>query len=174
MPLSTLESRATRDHSGSEALADLAIVIVSANESHWLERCLSTVFEHAGGASLDVIVVDNASTDGTREFVESRFPQARVISSPNRGFAYGNNRGLEQAHARYSLLLNPDTEVIDGTFGELIRLLDARPEVGVVGVCQLKADGTLWPIDPPLSHPDPRARRGVGLRALADPSGVGG
>ncbi len=118
-------------------------MIVSTNESHWLERCLSTVFEHAGGASLDVIVVDNASTDGTREFVESRFPQARVVSSPNRGFAHGNNRGLERARARYSLLLNPDTEVIEGTFGELIQLLDARPEVGVAGVCQVKGDGTL-------------------------------
>jgi N-acetylglucosaminyl-diphospho-decaprenol L-rhamnosyltransferase len=124
---------------------DLAIVVVSTNEAHWLERCLSTTFERAGGASLDVIVVDNASTDGTREFVESRFPQARVVSSPNRGFAYGNNRGLERSGARYLLLLNPDTEVVDGTFGELVQLLDAQPQVGVVGVRQVAADGTLWP-----------------------------
>lgn len=62
--------------------ADLAIVIVSTNEAHWLEPCLSTVFDHAGGAKLQVIVVDNESTDGTRELVESRFPDARVVSSP--------------------------------------------------------------------------------------------
>jgi N-acetylglucosaminyl-diphospho-decaprenol L-rhamnosyltransferase len=129
----------------SEAVSDLAIVVVSTNEAHWLERCLSTVFDRAGGASLDVIVVDNASTDGTRELVESSFPQARVVSSPNRGFAYGNNRGLEQANARYLLLLNPDTEVIDGTFGDLVRLLDAREQVGLVGVRQVTGDGTLWP-----------------------------
>jgi GT2 family glycosyltransferase len=126
-------------------MADLAIVVVSTNEAHWLERCLSTAFDRAGGASLDVIVVDNSSTDGTRELVESRFPQARVVSSPNRGFAHGNNRGLEQADARYLLLLNPDTEVIDGTFGELVQLLDARPQVGLVGVCQVTAAGALWP-----------------------------
>jgi N-acetylglucosaminyl-diphospho-decaprenol L-rhamnosyltransferase len=131
------------NRNGSEVLADLAVVVVSTNEVQWLERCLSTVFERAGSATLDVIVVDNDSTDGTRELVETRFPQARVVSSPNRGFAHGNNRGLEQARARYSLLLNPDTEVIGGTFGELVGLLDARPGVGVAGVCQVKPDGTL-------------------------------
>jgi N-acetylglucosaminyl-diphospho-decaprenol L-rhamnosyltransferase len=124
-------------------MADLAIVIVSANSAHWLERCLSTVFERAGEATLEVVVVDNASTDGTRELVESTFPLVRVIDSPNRGFAYGNNRGLEQVRARYLLLLNPDTEVFDGTFGELLGVLDAKPRVGVAGVRQLKPDGTL-------------------------------
>jgi GT2 family glycosyltransferase len=126
-------------------IADLAIVVVSTNEAHWLQPCLSTVFDHAGTASLEVIVVDNASTDGTRELVESSFPQARVVSSSNRGFAHGNNRGLEQASARYMLLLNPDTEVIDGTFGGLVQALDARPQIGLVGVRQVTADGTLLP-----------------------------
>jgi len=128
-----------------EEMADLAIVIVSTNEAHWLERCLPSVFERAGDARLEVIVVDNSSSDGTRELVESSFPQARVVSSPNRGFAYGNNRGLERANARYLLLLNPDTEVLDGTFGEMVALLDARPQVGLAGVRQVTADGTLWP-----------------------------
>lgn len=127
------------------SMADLAIVVVSTNEAHWLRNCLSTVFDRAGGASLDVIVVDNSSTDGTRELVESSFPQARVVTSPNRGFAYGNNRGIEAANARYVLLLNPDTEVIEGSFGELVQLLDARPRVGLVGVRQIAADGNLWP-----------------------------
>lgn len=126
-------------------LADLAIVIVSTNEARWLERCLPTVFAHAGGARLQVIVVDNSSTDGTRELVESRFPEARVVSSANRGFSYGNNRGIEQAHARYVLLLNPDTEVLEGTFAELVALMDARPRVGLAGVRQVTADGELWP-----------------------------
>ncbi len=132
-------------HGGGSDRADLAIVVVSTNEVHWLDRCLTTVFEHAGTATLEVIVVDNSSTDGTREFVESRFPQAHVVTSPNRGFAYGNNRGLEHADARYLLLLNPDTEVRDGTFGELVDLLDARPDTGLAGVRQITADGELWP-----------------------------
>ncbi len=130
---------------GQSQAADLAIVIVSANSARWLKPCLSSAFEHAGSARLEVIVVDNSSTDGTRELVESSFRQARVVSSPNRGFAYGNNRGLEQTNARYALLLNPDTEITKGTFGDLVDLLDARPHVGLAGVRQVTADGTLWP-----------------------------
>ncbi len=127
------------------AIADLAIVIISTNEAHWLERCLPTVFEHAGEAVLDVIVVDNSSTDNTRELVESEFPQARIVSSLNRGFSYGNNRGLESAKARYQLLLNPDTEIVEGTFGELVAAMDERPGVGLAGVRQCTADGVLSP-----------------------------
>lgn len=130
---------------GAGPLADLAIVIISTNEAHWLTPCLSTVFERAGGATLDVVVVDNECTDGTRALVESRFPQVRVVDSRNGGFGYGNNRGLEQTHARYSLLLNPDTEIIEGTFGELIDLLDRQPDVGMAGVRQVTGDGTLYP-----------------------------
>jgi GT2 family glycosyltransferase len=131
-------------HDDSE-LADLAIVIVSTNEAHWIEQCLPTVFDHAGDARLQVIVVDNSSTDGTRELVESSFPQAQVVTSPNHGFGYGNNRGIEHANARYVLLLNPDTQVLEGTFGELVRLLDERPRVGLAGARQFRPDGTLGP-----------------------------
>ena len=72
--------------------ADVAIIIVSTNEAKWLEPCLSTVFAHAGDAKLDVVVVDNGSTDGTRELVESRFPDARVVDSENKGFAHARLR----------------------------------------------------------------------------------
>jgi N-acetylglucosaminyl-diphospho-decaprenol L-rhamnosyltransferase len=126
-----------------DRMADVAIVVVSTNEAQWLTPCLSTIYDHAGAASVEVIVVDNSSTDGTRELVESSFPRARVIDSRNNGFAYGNNRGLEQANARYLLLLNPDTEVMDGTFEELVRQMDERPNVGLAGVRQVTGDGRL-------------------------------
>jgi N-acetylglucosaminyl-diphospho-decaprenol L-rhamnosyltransferase len=124
---------------------DLSIVIVSTNEAHWLTACLTTVYAHAGSARLDVVVVDNESRDGTRELVEREFPQARVVSSYNRGFAHANNRALMTCKARYALCLNPDTEVVDGTFGELVDLLDRRPEIGLLGVKQLDGDGELYP-----------------------------
>jgi GT2 family glycosyltransferase len=124
---------------------DLAIIIISTNEAKWLGPCLSTVYDHVGTATVQVIVVDNQSTDGTREFVETTFPQAKVISSHNGGFGYANNRGWESADARYALFLNPDTEVVDGTFGELVRALDDRPDVGLAGVRQLTSDGELYP-----------------------------
>jgi GT2 family glycosyltransferase len=118
-------------------------VVVSANDARWLEACLSSVYAHAGAIELQVIVVDNASTDGTRQLVEGRFPQARVLGSPNRGFAYGNNRGLQSTDARYLLLLNPDTEILDGTFAALLSTLDSAPEVGIAGVRQLDGEGSL-------------------------------
>jgi GT2 family glycosyltransferase len=128
-----------------DTVADLAIVIVSTNEAHWLDGCLSSVYARAGTATLDVIVVDNDSVDGTREVVQAGFPAARVVGSHNRGFAHGNNRGLETTTARYVLFLNPDTQVVDGTFGEIVDELDARPDVGLVGVRQLTPDGELFP-----------------------------
>ena len=129
----------------TDSSADLAIIIVSTNEGKWLTRCLPTLFARAGDASLDVVVVDNDSSDCTRELVDTEFPQARLVSSHNRGFAHGNNRGLETTTARYVLFLNPDTEIVDGTFGSLVAELDRRPEIGLIGVRQLTADGELFP-----------------------------
>ena len=128
-----------------DATHDLSIVIVSTNEAHWLTACLTTIYAQAGSARLDVVVVDNESSDGTRELVEREFPQARVVSAYNRGFAHANNRALMTCEARYALCLNPDTEILDGTFGELVEMLDRRPEIGLLGVKQLAGDRSLYP-----------------------------
>ena len=117
---------------------DLAIVIVSTNEGHWLRPCLSTIFEHEGGIELEVVVADNESTDETSAVV-GEFAGARVVPCRNRGFAHANNRGYMTTNARYVLFLNPDTEILQGTFGELVRALDERPGVGLVGVRQVDA-----------------------------------
>jgi N-acetylglucosaminyl-diphospho-decaprenol L-rhamnosyltransferase len=124
---------------------DLAIIIVSTNEAKWLRPCLTTLFERAGSLSLDVVVADNSSTDGTRELVEHEFPRARVVTCENRGFSHANNCGALTCDARYVLFLNPDTEIREGTFQELIAALDARPDVGLAGVRQVTADGALYP-----------------------------
>ena len=127
------------------AAADLAVIVVSHNSRDWLEPCLSSLLAHAGDARLDVVLVDNASTDGSAELVEERFPEVRVLRGPNRGFASGNNRGLLTIDAPYVLLLNPDTEIVEGTLDTVVAALRDRPEVGLVGVRQVTADGTLWP-----------------------------
>jgi N-acetylglucosaminyl-diphospho-decaprenol L-rhamnosyltransferase len=124
---------------------DLAIIVVSTNEARWLRPCLSTVFEHAGSIDVDVVVADNRSTDGTHELVETEFPAARVVTCENRGFAHANNRGALTTDARYVLFLNPDTEILEGTFEDLVHALDERPSVGLVGVNQHDADGVLAP-----------------------------
>lgn len=132
-------------HDAPDERADLAIIIVSTNEAKWLEPCLRTVFNHAGSARLDVVVVDNASTDGTRGLVSHQFPAARIVDSENHGFGHANNLGALTCTARYILFLNPDTEVVNGSFGELVDALDARPSVGLAGVRQITGDGELWP-----------------------------
>lgn len=124
---------------------DLAIIVVSTNEARWLRPCLESIYERAGDVALDVVVADNESTDGTRELIEDEFPEARVVTCANRGFAHANNRGLQTTDARYVLFLNPDTEVLDGTFEELVEALDRRPSVGLAGVKQVTPDGELFP-----------------------------
>lgn len=116
---------------------DLAIITVSTNESHWIRALLPTVFEHLGDISADVIVVDNDSNDGIADIVATEFPQARTVWSANHGFGHANNRALMTCNARYVLFLNPDTEILDGTFAELVGLMDGRPTVGLVGCRQI-------------------------------------
>jgi N-acetylglucosaminyl-diphospho-decaprenol L-rhamnosyltransferase len=128
-----------------DAMHDLAIIIISTNEAHWLRPCLRTIFEHTGAISVDVVVADNESTDGTRELVETEFPRARVVTCKNRGFSHANNRGIMATDSRYVLFLNPDTEILAGTFEELVRALDARANIGLVGVRQVSPDGALYP-----------------------------
>jgi GT2 family glycosyltransferase len=138
---------------------DLAIIIVSTNEAHWLRPCLSSVFEHMGEVTADVVVVDNDSRDGTPQVVADGFPDARVVPSLNHGFSHANNRGLMTCDARYVLFLNPDTEIVAGTFADLVQAMDVRPGVGLIGARQMSPDGRL----------DPTIRRFPNaLRALGD------
>src|SRR5262245_19858103 len=124
---------------------DLAVIVVSTNEAKWLRPCLASVFAHRGECSMDVVVADNSSTDGTAELVAEEFPDARVVQCVNRGFAHANNRGLMTTNARYVLFLNPDTEVKEGTFGALVRYLDEHADVGLAGVIQLTPEGEIYP-----------------------------
>jgi N-acetylglucosaminyl-diphospho-decaprenol L-rhamnosyltransferase len=143
---------------------DLAIITVSTNEAKWLRPCLRTVFEHLGDITADVVVVDNESRDGTRELVNREFPKARVVASRNHGFSHANNRALMTCNARYVLFLNPDTEVLEGTFSDLVQAMDDRPTVGLIGVRQVTADGRL---DRTIRY-FPNALRALGSALAAD------
>ena len=124
---------------------DLAVVVVSTNDAHWLRPCLTSVYAHAGDLDLDVVIADNESTDDTRALIRDEFPAARVVPCQNRGFGHANNRAVLTCDARYVLFLNPDTEILDGEFEELLSMLDRRPEIGLVSVKQVTADGALFP-----------------------------
>ena len=122
----------------------MAAIIVSTNDREWLRPCLHTLYEHAGGLDLDVVIADNESTDGTAELIADEFPAARVVSCANHGFGHANNRAALTCRARYLLFLNPDTEILDGQLADLVSLLDSRPEIGLASVKQVIADGSLF------------------------------
>jgi len=123
---------------------DVCAIVVSHNGKRWLDTALSSLFAHAGGIDLDVVLVDNGG-DGSAEYAESRFPAVRAVRCENRGFGHANNRGLELADARYALFINPDTEVLEGDLAGLVAELDRQPQIGLAGARQLRADGSLAP-----------------------------
>lgn len=119
---------------------DVSIIVVSYNAKEHLERCLEAV---AAGPH-EVIVVDNASTDGSPELVRERFPSVRLVEAgENRGFGAGNNEGMRIATGPYFLLLNSDAWPVGDAIGELVRFADANPNVGVAGPRIVGTDGKL-------------------------------
>ena len=122
----------------------LSVIIVSWNVRELLAQALTSLYANADGiASLDVIVVDNASDDGSVAMVVSDFPQVRVIANrQNLGFAGGNNKGLKESFGDHILLLNSDTEVLPGALVVLMSYLDQHPDVAMVGPKLLNPDGS--------------------------------
>lgn len=125
-------------------MVDLSVIIVNWNVRDLLRHCLQSIFANLPTCRLEIIVVDNASSDGSPEMVRTEFPQVRLIANPdNRGFPAANNQGLAVARGRYILLLNPDTEVLGDALETMVAFADAHPDVGVVGPQLLNPDGTV-------------------------------
>ena len=129
----------------SERVQELAVIIVSTDQAHWLPPCLATLFAHAEGLALDIVVVDNGARGESRALVERDFPNVRVVECENRGFAHANNVGAATCDAEWLLFLNPDTEVLEGSLASLVDDVADRTRVGVAGVRQVDASGALTP-----------------------------
>jgi GT2 family glycosyltransferase len=125
------------------ARPDLSVIVVTHNGREMALTTLRSAFGATGGASVEWLLVDAGSTDGTSEAVEREFDRVRVFRRDNRGFAASNNVALREARGRYFLLLNPDVEIRSGTLRELIDAMDARPELGLASVVQRGAGGEL-------------------------------
>lgn len=122
---------------------DLSIVIVNWNTRDLLRDCLDSVWQSLDGIAAEVIIVDNASADGSQEMVRNHFPQARLITNPdNRGFAAANNQGFDLARGRHILLLNSDTVVHGDVLMRSVNYLDSHPDVGMMGCRVLNGDGS--------------------------------
>lgn len=120
----------------------LAVVIVTCNSREEIGDCLHSVVGHSAPHPAEVVVVDNASSDGTPAYVRSEFPSVRVIDGrENLGFARANNRGAAETSAEFLLLLNPDTVAPPGALQTLVRALADRPDAAIAGPRLIDADG---------------------------------
>lgn len=124
----------------------LSVIIVNYKVKHYLEQCLRSVAEASRGIAVEVIVVDNASGDGSVEYLRERFPDVTIIASEeNLGFARANNLAIRNSHGQYVLLLNPDTIVAEETFSNFISFMDSTPDAGGCGAYMLHTDGSFAP-----------------------------
>jgi hypothetical protein len=128
-------------------MSDLSIIIVSWNTELLLAGCLASVASNVSQLAaykVEVVVVDNASTDSTLSMLRQQYSWVRVIASEqNLGFAGANNRGIEQSSGNYIMLLNPDTILLDGALAALLEFMSEHLEVGAVGSRLLNPDHTL-------------------------------
>ena len=123
---------------------DLSIVIVTHNSISPVEKCLRSLEEHPPGGEYEVIVVDNASSDGTTELIRDSFPFVRLVANEdNRGYSKGVNQAFLESSGRYFLILNPDIVVGKDSIDGLVRFMDANPEAGIAGSKLVFPDGTV-------------------------------
>ena len=136
---------------------ELSVIIVNWNTREHLAQCLRSLEHNVRMPALptaEVLVVDNASTDGSVEMVQQQFPWARLIeNSTNVGFARANNRAIQESQGRYVVLLNSDTEVHSGALETMIEFLEEHSMVAACGPRLLNADGSLQPSCHPVLTP---------------------
>ncbi len=125
---------------------DVSIIIVNWNTRDILRDCLCSIFEQIRNISFEVIVIDNASSDGSVEMVKQEFHKVKLIENrENRGFAAANNQGIKIADGRYILCLNSDTIVLDGAIQKTMNFADKHTDTAVIGCKVLNPDMTLQP-----------------------------
>lgn len=125
---------------------DLSIIIVSWNVKDLLLQCLCSIYQNQNNLFLEVIVVDNASSDSSQETVKQKFPQVILITNnQNKGFAQACNQGIEKSQGRYLLFLNPDTQVSSTTFDNYLQRAKIISQLGVLGCKLLNSDNTIQP-----------------------------
>ncbi len=123
---------------------EISVAVVAYNSSAWLPGCLSSLQEAGGETRLEVLVVDNASGDGSADLVRRQFPAVKLLANRrNLGYARAVNQAARHATGRYLLILNPDVVVGSGALEVLRAHLDRDPSVGLVAPRLLNPDGSL-------------------------------
>ena len=123
----------------------LSIIIVSWNVCDYLADCIESIVKNCRLLQYEIIVIDNASDDGTVDLIKNKYPGlVLIINDTNKGFAYANNQGIRQARGRYLLFLNPDTIIIKPDAVEkMLAFLEQNRDVGAVGPRLLNEDLTV-------------------------------
>ncbi len=122
---------------------DLSIILVSWNTRELSAQCLAAIPASAEGLTYEVIVVDNASSDGSVEMIKHNFANTRLIAnSENIGFARANNQAIAVSRARHIVLLNTDTIPQPGALANMVSFLDAHPDAGIAGAHLLNPNGS--------------------------------
>ncbi len=126
-------------------MLDLSIIVVSWNAKEFLLKCLRS-FEQATSQSMEVIVVDNASSDGSPEAAQKEFSHVRLLRNhTNLGFAKANNLGARQSAGRYLIFANSDVEILPGCLDSMYGYMENHPAIGMLGPKILNPDLTLQP-----------------------------
>lgn len=121
---------------------DLSVIVVNWNTQEKLRACLASLQRHLAQADHEVIVVDNASADGSPEMVEKEFPEVRLVrNTDNVGFGRANNQAMRLARGRWLLLLNSDTELVDESVHDLVERVRAQADLGVAHCRLILPDG---------------------------------
>jgi len=125
---------------------DLSIIIVNYNTKIYLKDCLESLYKTTRGITLEVIVVDNGSLDGSPEMIEKDFPDVKLIKNEkNLGFTKANNQGISMATGEFILLLNSDTVLNEGSITPALKYMRENPDIGIIGCKHLNEDGTIQP-----------------------------
>lgn len=120
----------------------ISIVIVTWNCKKFAEECLDSLRAYSQDLQAEIVVVDNASRDGTPELVRDSYPGVTLIQNEdNLGFAKANNIGIRKTAGKYVCLVNPDVRVLDGCIEKMLAYMEKNPRIGLLGPRMLGADG---------------------------------
>ena len=127
-------------------MVKLSVIILNYNVRYHLELCLQSVQRALKSIDSEIIVIDNASTDGSVEMLQTNFSKIKTIfNSENIGFAKANNLGVKQALGDYICILNPDTVIPENCFSEILKFAEEKENLGAVGVKLIDGTGNFLP-----------------------------
>jgi hypothetical protein len=125
-------------------MPDVSFSITNYNTKDLLGSCIDSVIKGVKGHSYEIIVVDDASSDGSAAMIREKYPQVKVIENEiNKGYVRSNNIGIRASSGRYIMSLNSDTVVLVGSIDKIIRFLDNNPDAGAAGPKLLNSDGSI-------------------------------